>query len=286
MEIRMPNNSFEDLNGKVCAITGGAGVIGVALSKGLASVGVKVAVLDISKELADKAAAEIRSSGINSVGVEADVLNRESLEKAKAVINIELGKINILINCAGGNSPKATTAFEFISKDNINELGKTFYGLDIEGFRKVFDLNFLGTVLPTMILTKDMIDNGGGCVINISSMNSFRPLTKIPAYSAAKASINNLTEWLAVHLAKVNIRVNAIAPGFFLTNQNRFLLTDEKTGELTSRGNKIISGTPMGKFGEPEDLQGTLLYLVSDLAKFVTGVIIPVDGGFNAYSGV
>jgi NAD(P)-dependent dehydrogenase (short-subunit alcohol dehydrogenase family) len=286
MEIRMPNNSFEDLNGKVCAITGGAGVIGVALSKGLASVGVKVAVLDISKELADKAAAEIRSSGINSVGVEADVLNRESLENAKTAINKEFGKINILINCAGGNSPKATTAFEFISKDNINELGKTFYGLDIEGFRKVFDLNFLGTVLPTMILTKDMIDNGGGCVINISSMNSFRPLTKIPAYSAAKASINNLTEWLAVHLAKVNIRVNAIAPGFFLTNQNRFLLTDEKTGELTSRGNKIISGTPMGKFGEPEDLQGTLLYLVSDLAKFVTGVIIPVDGGFNAYSGV
>jgi NAD(P)-dependent dehydrogenase (short-subunit alcohol dehydrogenase family) len=286
MEIRMPNNSFEDLNGKVCAITGGAGVIGVALSKGLASAGVKVAVLDISKELGDKAAAEIRSSGTKSVGVEADVLNRESLEKAKAVINKELGKINILINCAGGNSPKATTAYEFISKDNINELDKTFYGLDIEGFRKVFDLNFLGTVLPTMILTKDMIENGGGNVINISSMNSYRPLTKIPAYSAAKASINNLTEWLAVHLAKVNIRVNAIAPGFFLTNQNRFLLTDEKTGELTSRGHKIISGTPMGKFGEPEDLQGTLLYLVSDLAKFVTGVIIPVDGGFNAYSGV
>lgn len=282
----MSNNIFEDLKGKVCAITGGGGVIGIALSKGLASAGVNIAVLDISKELADKAAAEIQSAGVKSIGVEADVLSKESLEKAKQVINIELGKINILINCAGGNSPKATTAYEFITKENINELGKTFYGLDVEGFRKVFDLNFLGTVLPTMILTKDMIENGGGNVINISSMNSYRPLTKIPAYSAAKASINNLTEWLAVHLAKVNIRVNAIAPGFFLTNQNRFLLTDEKTGELTPRGNKIISGTPMGKFGEPEDLQGTLLYLVSDLAKFVTGVIIPVDGGFNAYSGV
>ena len=282
----MSNNSFEDLKGKVCAITGGGGVIGIALSKGLASAGVNIAVLDISKELADKAAAEIQSAGVKSIGVEADVLSKESLEKAKQVINKELGKINILINCAGGNSPKATTAYEFITKENINELGKTFYGLDVEGFRKVFDLNFLGTVLPTMILTKDMIENGGGNVINISSMNSYRPLTKIPAYSAAKASINNLTEWLAVHLAKVNIRVNAIAPGFFLTNQNRFLLTDEKTGELTPRGNKIISGTPMGKFGEPEDLQGTLLYLVSDLAKFVTGVIIPVDGGFNAYSGV
>jgi NAD(P)-dependent dehydrogenase (short-subunit alcohol dehydrogenase family) len=280
------SNNFEDLKGKVCAITGGAGVIGVALSKGLASAGVKVAVLDISKELADKAAAEIKSAGVRSVGLEADVLNKESLEKANEVINNELGKINILINCAGGNSPKATTAYEFITKENINELSKTFYGLDVEGFRRVFDLNFLGTVLPTMILTKDMIENGGGSVINISSMNSYRPLTKIPAYSAAKASINNLTEWLAVHLAKVNIRVNAIAPGFFLTNQNRFLLTDEKTGELTARGNKIISGTPMGKFGEPEDLQGTLLYLVSDLSRFVTGVIIPVDGGFNAYSGV
>jgi NAD(P)-dependent dehydrogenase (short-subunit alcohol dehydrogenase family) len=283
----MSFKGLEDLEGKICAITGGGGVIGVALSKGLASVGVKVAVLDISKELADKAAAEIQSAaGAKSIGVEADVLNKESLEKAKAIINKELGKINILINCAGGNSPKATTAYEFISKENINELDKSFYGLDVEGFRKVFDLNFLGTVLPTMILTRDMIENGGGNVINISSMNSYRPLTKIPAYSAAKASINNLTEWLAVHFAKVNIRVNAIAPGFFLTNQNRFLLTDEKTGELTPRGNKIISGTPMGKFGDPEDLQGTLLYLVSDMARFVTGVIIPVDGGFNAYSGV
>jgi NAD(P)-dependent dehydrogenase (short-subunit alcohol dehydrogenase family) len=283
----MESISFADLNGKVCAITGGAGIIGLSLSKGLASAGVKVAVLDLNRESAEKAAAEINAnSDAKAIGVEADVLDKKSLEKAKTFVNSNLGKIDILINCAGGNSPKATTGYEFITKENVHETEKTFYGLDIEGFRKVFDLNFLGTVLPTMVLTTDMIEIGKGSVINISSMNAFRPLTKIPAYSAAKASINNLTEWLAVHFAKMNIRVNAIAPGFFLTNQNRFLMIDEKTGELTARGNKVISGTPMGKFGEPEDLTGALLYLVSDLSKFVTGVVIPVDGGFNAYSGV
>jgi NAD(P)-dependent dehydrogenase (short-subunit alcohol dehydrogenase family) len=191
----------------------------------------------------------------------------------------------VLINGAGGNAPTATTQLEFLSTENLDELSKGFFGLDIEGFRRVFDLNFLGTVLPTMVLAEDMAGRGGS-IINISSMNSYRPLTKIPAYSAAKAGINNLTEWLAVHFAKLNIRVNAIAPGFFLTDQNRFLLTDKETGKLTARGNRIIDGTPMGRFGEPEELIGTLLYLISDLSKFVTGVIIPVDGGFNAYSGV
>lgn len=283
----MEKFSFMDLNGKVCAITGGAGVIGISLAKALVTAGIKTAILDINKEAADRAAAELKCiSGTEAIGVEANVLDKESLEKAKSEINSALGKIDILINCAGGNSPKATTAEEFITKDSLDHLEKTFFGLDIEGFRRVFDLNFLGTVLPSMILTKDMLLNGGGSIINISSMNSYRPLTKIPAYSAAKASINNLTEWLAVHFAKVNIRVNAIAPGFFLTNQNRFLLIDEKTGGLTPRGHKILSNTPMEKFGEPEDLQGTLLYLLSGLSKFVTGVVIPVDGGFNAYSGV
>ncbi len=283
----MKQPSFIDLKGKVCAITGGAGVIGLSMSKAMASSGVKMAIMDLSKEMADKAAFEIKSEfGIEAIGVESNVLDRESLVAGKKYINEQLGKIDILINCAGGNSPKATTSHEFITKDNVHELEKTFYGLDIEGFRKVFDLNFLGTVLPTMVLTTDMIEAEKGVVINISSMNAFRPLTKIPAYSAAKASINNLTEWLAVHLAKMNIRVNGIAPGFFLTNQNRFLLTDEKTGELTPRGHKIIAGTPMGKFGEPEDLNGALLYLASDISKFVTGIVIPIDGGFNAYSGV
>lgn len=278
--------SFNDLNNKICAITGGGGVIGKSLAVGLASVGVKVAILDLDKEAADEAAKFIESeTGSKAIGVVANVLEKESLINAKEVINKELGEIDILINCAGGNSPKATTQIEFMDPDNKDDEG-TFFGLDVEGFRNVFDLNFLGTLLPSMVLSTDMVKNERGIILNISSMNAFRPLTKIPAYSAAKSSINNFTEWLAVHFAKINIRVNAIAPGFFLTNQNRFLLLDEKTNELTARGQKIINGTPMGKFGEPEDLQGTVLYLLSDISKFVTGIVIPIDGGFNAYSGV
>ncbi len=279
--------SFDNLRDKVCIITGGGGVIGNAIAKCLSAVGVKIAVIDLIKEAADKTAKALYdSTGTQAIGVQASVLDKESLLIAKKEINDKLGKIDILINCAGGNSPLATTQYEFIDKENMNDLGKTFYGLDVEGFRKVFDLNFLGTLIPTMAFTTDMIEKGGGSVLNISSMNSFRPLTKIPAYSAAKSSINNFTEWLAVHLAKVNIRVNALAPGFFLTNQNRFLLIDEKTGKLTARGEKILAATPMGKFGDPEDLQGAVLYLLSDLSKFVTGIVIPIDGGFNVYSGV
>lgn len=283
----MNKYSFEDLEGKVCVITGGAGVLGLALSKALVMSGVKLAILSRKQETLDKAIEELKPLAKNEViGISADVLDKESLIRAKEEVNRKLGMVDILVNCAGGNSPKATTAFETMTKENLSEPEKTFFGLDIEGFRNVFDLNFLGTIIPTMIFAKDMTDKGTGNIINISSMNAYHPLTKIPAYSAAKASINNLTEWLAVHFAPVNIRVNAIAPGFFLTNQNRFLLTDEKTGELTGRGRKIITGTPMGKFGNPDDLSGALLYLVSDMARFVTGVCIPVDGGFNAYSGV
>ena len=282
----MTKLSFEDLNNKVCVITGGAGVIGKALAIGLGSVGVKTALLDLNKEMADKVAAEVEAeTGSKSIGVETNVLDKGSLENAKKEVNDKLGKINMLINGAGGNSPKATSAAETLTPDLKNDLGKTFFGLDITGFEFVFNLNFMGTILPTMVLSKDMIDEGG-VILNISSMSAFRTLTKIPAYSAAKASINSITEWLSVHLAPVGIRVNAIAPGFFLTNQNRFLLTDEKTGELTPRGHKIISNTPMGRFGEVEELQGTVNYLMSDLSKFVTGVVMPVDGGFNAYSGV
>jgi NAD(P)-dependent dehydrogenase (short-subunit alcohol dehydrogenase family) len=221
----------------------------------------------------------------STISVFANVLEKDTLLAAQKEVNEKLGEIDFLINGAGGNAPTATTQLEFLSNDNLGELSKGFFGLDLEGFRKVFDLNFLGTVLPTMVFAEKMAGRGG-VIINISSMNSYRPLTKIPAYSAAKAGINNLTEWLAVHFAKLNIRVNAIAPGFFLTDQNRFLLTNKETGELTARGHKIIAGTPMGRFGEPDELVGTLLYLVSDMSKFVTGVIIPVDGGFNSYSGV
>jgi NAD(P)-dependent dehydrogenase (short-subunit alcohol dehydrogenase family) len=283
----MSTYSFDDLHGKICVITGGGGIIGTALAKGLASVGTKLAIVDLIKDLADKTAAQVSEEfGVKAIGVEASVLDKDSLRRAKEEINRELGKIEILINCAGGNSPKATTQIEMMGKEDVADLKKTFFGLELEGFQKVFDLNFLGTVLPTMVFTTDMIESGKGVILNISSMNAFRPLTKIPAYSAAKASINNLTQWLAAHFAKLNIRVNAIAPGFFLTTQNKFLLIDEKSGDFTPRGQRVINGTPMGRFGDPEELCGTTLYLLSDVSAFVTGVIIPVDGGFNAYSGV
>ncbi len=283
----MQPTSFNDLKGKVCVITGGAGVLGSAMVKAIASVGTKIAIADINKEVAEKVAAEIAAeSGSQVIGVEANVLDKESLEAAKAEINEKLGDIDVLINGAGGNSPKATTSVEQILEENLDNLDDTFYGLEMEGFDMVFALNFKGTLLPTMVFTKDMLKNKKGVVLNISSMNSYKPLTKIPAYSAAKASVNNFTEWLAVHLAKVGIRVNAIAPGFFITNQNRFLVMDEKTGNFSPRGQKIVDNTPMGKFGEPEDLQGTTLFLISDISSFITGIVVPVDGGYSAFGGV
>ncbi|WP_206081944.1 SDR family oxidoreductase [Maribellus sediminis] len=279
--------SFNDLNGKVCVITGGAGVLGTAMVKGIASVGTKIAIADINKEVAEKVAAEIAAeTGAVVIGVEANVLDKESLIAAKAEINEKLGEIEILINGAGGNSPQATTKVEQILEENLDSLEDTFYGLEMEGFDKVFALNFKGTLLPTMVFTRDMLKKKKGVVLNISSMNSYKPLTKIPAYSAAKASINNFTEWLSVHLAKVGIRVNAIAPGFFITHQNRFLVMDEKTGNYSPRGQKIVDNTPMGKFGEPEDLQGATLFLISDVSNFITGIVIPVDGGYSAFGGV
>lgn len=279
--------SFNDLLGKVCVITGGAGVLGSSMVRAMASVGVKVAIADINKEVADKVAEEISAqTGTQVIGVAANVLDKESLEQAKNEINQQLGEIDILVNGAGGNSPQATTKVEQMQESDLGNLADTFYGLQMEGFDKVFALNFKGTVLPTMIFTQDMLKNKKGVVLNISSMNSYKPLTKIPAYSAAKASVNNFTEWLAVHLAKVGIRVNAIAPGFFITHQNRFLVMDEKTGNFSPRGQKIVDNTPMGKFGEPEDLQGATLFLLSDISSFITGIVIPVDGGYSAYGGV
>jgi len=276
---------FTDLKGKVCAITGGAGIIGRAISEALASSGIKIAIIDINLEAADEIAKTLQQKySAACIGVQANVLDKSSLIEARKIIHDKLGNIDFLINGAGGNSPKATTQVEQIT--DIDSLEKSFFGLELEGFDKVYALNFTGTIIPTMVFADDMIKKGKGVILNISSMNSFRPLTKIPAYSAAKASINNFTQWLAVHMAKTGVRVNAIAPGFFLTNQNRFMLTDEKTGEATPRGNKIISNTPVGKYGKPEDLQGAVLFLLSDLSDFITGIILPVDGGYSAYGGV
>ena len=283
----MEEQLLKDLKGQVCVITGGGGVLGNSMARGLAAVGVVTVILDIDEGAALKVAEEIsKEYGVSSFGYKADVLDKSSLEKVKKQIVDEAGEIDMLINGAGGNSPKATTKLEELTEDELGNLEDGFFGLELEGFQKVFDLNFTGTLLPTLVFTRDMVKRQKGVVLNISSMNSYKPLTKIPAYSAAKASVNNFTEWLAVHFAKVGVRVNALAPGFFLTNQNRFLLTDEKTGTLTSRGQKIIANTPMGVFGEPDDLNGTVLYLLSDLSRFITGICIPVDGGYSAYGGV
>ena len=283
----MEEQILKGLKGKVCVITGGGGVLGTSMARGLASVGVVTVILDIDEAAALKVADEIsREYGVASFAYKADVLDKSSLEKVKKQIVSEVGDIDMLINGAGGNSPKASTKLEELTEQDLDKLDDAFFGLELEGFQKVFDLNFTGTLLPTLVFTRDMVLRQKGVVLNISSMNSYKPLTKIPAYSAAKASVNNFTEWLAVHFAKVGVRVNALAPGFFLTNQNRFLLTDEKTGKLTARGEKIIANTPMGVFGEPDDLNGTVLYLMSDLSGFITGVCIPVDGGYSAFGGV
>ncbi|NOU61318.1 SDR family oxidoreductase [Marinifilum caeruleilacunae] len=276
-----------NLSHKVAVITGAGGVICSAMARSLAAMGVKTALLDINSVAVEKLAEDIESEfKVISVGVGANVLNKESLQHAKEIINSKLGSVDYLINGAGGNSPLATSSVEQMLDSDLENLDETFFGMKMEGFDKVFDLNFKGTLLPTMVFATDMIDKKEGSIVNVSSMNSYRPLTRIAAYSAAKAAINNFTQWLAVHFSKMGVRVNAIAPGFLLTNQNRFLLTDEETGEPTPRGKKIIKNTPMERYGTPEELQGTLLYLLSDWSAFVTGVVIPVDGGFSAYSGV
>jgi NAD(P)-dependent dehydrogenase (short-subunit alcohol dehydrogenase family) len=278
-----------DLSGKVALVTGGGGVLCSTMSRALAACGAKVAVADMRQDAAETVAAQIRAEGGTAIGVACNVLERANLEAANEVVKNELGQVDILINGAGGNHPKGTTSNEYLRPEDLAGAAKdivTFYDLTPEGIQFVFNLNFLGTLLPTQVFTRDMAQKGRGVVINISSMNSFRPLTKIPAYSAAKAAVSNFTQWLAVHFSRVGIRVNAIAPGFFITDQNRALLT-KPDGSLTPRGQTILAHTPMGRFGVPEDLVGTLLWLVSDDASgFVTGTVIPVDGGFAAFSGV
>jgi len=277
-----------DLSGKCAVITGAGGVLCSDFAKAIAQCGASVALLDINLEAAEKYAEEIRQNGGKAIAVKANCLEKSSLLEAKAVVDKEFGPCDILINGAGGNNPRATTANEYFDVDALeNPDVQDFFSLSDSGFKFVFDLNVTAAFLTTQVFALDMAKSGkGGNIINISSMNAFRPLTKIPAYSAAKAAVSNFTEWLAVHFANTGIRVNAIAPGFFVSNQNRALLFNAD-GTPTARTGKILRGTPMNRFGESEELLGGLMFFLCDAASsFITGVVLPIDGGFSAYSGV
>lgn len=275
-----------DLKDKVVVVTGAGGVICSFLAKEIAKCGAKVALLDLHLEKAEEFASKIREEGYIAKGYEANVLVKESLVKAHEEILKDFGTCDILINGAGGNNPKATTDNEFAEKDDKLKDIKTFFDLDEEGVEFVFNLNFIGTLLPSQVFAEDMVGKKGCNILNIASMNAYTPLTKIPAYSGAKAAVKNFTQWLAVHFAHLGIRVNAIAPGFFSTAQNAALLWN-KDGTPTARTGKILAATPMGRFGEVEDLVGATLFLIDEKgASFVTGVCIPIDGGFSSYSGV
>ena len=266
------------VEGKTAVVTGGGGVLCSSMAVALARAGARVAVLDLRLELAQAVVDVICSEGGQAIALECDVLDKASLEAAAQAVLHEYGGVDILVNGAGGNKKQASTSAEM-----------SFFELPADAVQWVFNLNLVGTLLPCQVFGKIMLAQGQGSILNISSMNAFRPLTRIPAYSAAKAAVSNFTQWLAVHLAQEYspaIRVNALAPGFFLTEQNRFLLTDPASGGLTERGQKIISHTPMQRFGTPEDLLGAMFFLLSPASAFVTGVVLPVDGGFSAYSGV
>jgi len=267
-----------DFTGRSIIITGGAGILGGEIACALVGCGASVALVDRDPALADRLLQRFETSVGQAIVVYGDVLRPESLQVAAEKVVESFGRVDCLINGAGGNNPRATTSPE-----------QSFFDLPPDALRFVFDLNLLGTILPTQTFAKYMVEQGEGVILNISSMNAFRPLTRIPAYSAAKAGVSNFTQWLAVHMAQEyspRIRVNAIAPGFFLTDQNRFLLTQQENGDLTPRGQSIISHTPMARFGTPEDLLGTVMWLLSPASAFVTGVVVPVDGGFSAFSGV
>lgn len=275
MNLKNPYN----LTGKVAVLTGGAGVLCSCIAGGLSECGAKITILDINLPAAEKVAAGLRGCGGDAIAVQVNVLDKASIETAANQVLAHYGRIDILINGAGGNKKDATTS------DTMS-----FFDVPADALRWVFDLNIVGTMLPSQVFGKIMVKQGAGNIVNISSMSAFRPLTKTVAYSAAKAGVSNFTQWLAVHLSQTypeaKIRVNAIAPGFFLTDQNRFLVTQEGTGELTARGRAIVGHTPMGRLGDPEDLVGTVLWLLSDGAGFVHGTIVPIDGAFSAFSGV
>lgn len=281
--------THENLKGRVAVVTGGGGVLCGDFAKALARQGVKVAVLDLNEASAQKVADEITGNGGTAIAVGCNVLEKESMEKAREIVNEKLGTCDILLNGAGGNNPKGTTTKETLEKIDLiekNDDVKTFFDLDPQGISFVFNLNFLGTLIPTQVFAPDMAKKENTCIVMITSMNAFRPLTKIPAYSAAKAAVKNFTEFMAVHFAEVGIRVNSIAPGFFSTNQNKALLWNDD-GTPTERTGKILSATPMKRFGEPQELEGSLLFLCDEAySSFITGTTIAVDGGFNAYSGV
>jgi NAD(P)-dependent dehydrogenase (short-subunit alcohol dehydrogenase family) len=268
-----------DLTGKVAVVTGGTGVLGSVMCEGLASAGATVAVLARQSERLQALTNKLQTHGNKALGLQADVLDKTSLETARDEVLKTLGRIDILVNGAGGNRSEATTVPD----------QRSFFDLPIDAVQWVFNLNFMGALLTSQVFGQSMIEQRHGNIVNISSMASYQPMTRVVAYAGAKAAINNFTQWLAVYMAQQHstaIRVNAIAPGFYLGDQNRYLLIDEKTGQLTPRGDQIIAHTPMQRFGNPEDLIGTLLWLVSDASKFVTGVVVPVDGGFSAYGGV
>ncbi len=276
-----------DHTGKVAVVTGGAGVLCREFCKALALCGAKVAILNRTLSRAEALAAEIQASGGEALAVQVDVTDPAGVEQAHQAVLNAYGRCDILINGAGGNNPDATADDEMFSMDTLlDSRKKSFFDLPAEAFSRVFSLNIMGALLPTQAFARDMVETGHGCILNISSMNAFTPLTKIPAYSAAKAGVSNFTEWLAVHFAKTGIRVNAIAPGFFSTAQNAKLLWNDD-GTPTARTGKILAATPMGRFGSPEELIGAVLYLTDDAcSQFVTGVVLPIDGGFHAYSGV
>ncbi len=275
-----------DLTGKVAVVTGAGGVLCSAFAKTLARAGAKVALLDLNEEAAQKFADEIVAEGGIAKAYKCNVLEKETCYAVADQVAADLGTCDILVNGAGGNNPRATTDKEYFEIGDIDADTKSFFDLDASGVSFVFNLNFLGTLIPTQAFARQMVGKEGCNIINISSMNAYTPLTKIPAYSGAKAAISNFTQWLAVHFSKVGIRVNAIAPGFFSTKQNAKLLWNDD-GTPTARTGKILAATPMGRFGESEELDGSLLFLLNNkAASFITGVVIPVDGGFSAYSGV